>query len=951
MKNHLIRFMIIVSVFLPPFFIYLAESSYKNYTENLVARQNAINIKQTFQRLHTAKFTEVNLYKTLNSIRRRIKNSDLKENKVSVRRNLHEEIKSELEKSSFKLQIPIQGCILSLVENKIVVSRFGKEMGLSAILNGFDSPAFFSEKRSSASPSGIQNFKFPQDIFLRQFALLKTFNFITHLSIRSHDRIRSLYAHLYESSFIIFCLVDYPDLNHLKQLNHLLKINSNEIQFGAVHKKSGNLIFPGHKKISAELKDRLTRLLKNHLNLSEEFSLGQFKVTIMKDEIRSNYRFFAVTPANTTGKLNYPFIALTAMFSCCLFIMLIERLFFNRGINLSLRTLIPVIFLFIVVQPVFASLFYLETYFSTRFDAYAEGSAKRLNQEVKELDTLTFDRFKKTIDIARSYNSFEKISSFIGFPDCNDLGTLCRELILKLEKTQKGKFFRSIWITAEDDFRAYEWDVDVIREQTQTDSPIANFFKFRFQEIVNYQLSGKKPDRQINELDKNALKADFARTFLISLLGQESFFEFRKYSEFLIEMQSNLKKDYIFCIPFTKNKKPYGFIAWHIQSEQIRQNFPFEKLSDKADNARIVLLNNESHFFSAPLDWNKTQEKFPQLAMLADETNSSRSRGTRIIESENEFDIMDAMMANNSNLTIAGNKTIAGIKLHRAQESAKVYSRLIFSIIFGILVALMAAAYFVAPVEKLTTATREIEKGNFKFRLEDDHPDDFSSIAKSFNLMAQRLEEGKILAGFVSDSVKKEVLQTELDELAQKAETITATVVFSAIENFKQILREKSPAEIIELLQIHLESAVQATRKFGGEIDKMIEDKVMIVFEHKHDKQSFAAEAVMTADLIDRIFFQKTGLNSCSGINTGLTVAGIMGAAQARLSRTVIGDPVNLAARLAAEAEKAGLKIVVSQALANALDHNFVTEELPISSVKGKTQSIKAFHASLKGEN
>ncbi|MEW6713169.1 MAG: adenylate/guanylate cyclase domain-containing protein, partial [Candidatus Riflebacteria bacterium] len=87
-----------------------------------------------------------------------------------------------------------------------------------------------------------------------------------------------------------------------------------------------------------------------------------------------------------------------------------------------------------------------------------------------------------------------------------------------------------------------------------------------------------------------------------------------------------------------------------------------------------------------------------------------------------------------------------------------------------------------------------------------------------------------------------------------------------------------------------------------------------------------------------------------SGINTGLTVAGIMGAAKARLSRTVIGDPVNLAARLAAEAEKAGLKIVVSQTLANSLGDEFITEELPITSVKGKTQSIKAFHATLKGD-
>jgi class 3 adenylate cyclase len=149
---------------------------------------------------------------------------------------------------------------------------------------------------------------------------------------------------------------------------------------------------------------------------------------------------------------------------------------------------------------------------------------------------------------------------------------------------------------------------------------------------------------------------------------------------------------------------------------------------------------------------------------------------------------------------------------------------------------------------------------------------------------------------------------------------------------------------VFSLLQKHLQVADQATTKFGGEIDKMIEDKIMIVYEHDLADAAVSHQAILAAEYMLERFMAEVGHRLGIGINQGITVAGIMGAENARLSRTVVGDPVNLAARLAAIAS-AGSEggTVISGNCTDGLPCSLVAEKLPISHVKGKTQSVEAY--------
>jgi class 3 adenylate cyclase len=132
----------------------------------------------------------------------------------------------------------------------------------------------------------------------------------------------------------------------------------------------------------------------------------------------------------------------------------------------------------------------------------------------------------------------------------------------------------------------------------------------------------------------------------------------------------------------------------------------------------------------------------------------------------------------------------------------------------------------------------------------------------------------------------------------------------------------------------------------------MIEDKVMIVFESGRQNEYEQANAAVAVAISIKIAMQKEhALPTAAGITTGEVVSGVMGASNVRLSKTVIGDTVNLAARLATVA--AGLSeggIVAAESSIEKLSAEYRCEKLPISQVKGKTHAVEAYSISRKAD-
>ncbi|MEW6710516.1 MAG: adenylate/guanylate cyclase domain-containing protein, partial [Candidatus Riflebacteria bacterium] len=297
-----------------------------------------------------------------------------------------------------------------------------------------------------------------------------------------------------------------------------------------------------------------------------------------------------------------------------------------------------------------------------------------------------------------------------------------------------------------------------------------------------------------------------------------------------------------------------------------------------------------------------------------------------------------------SELSIVGSEILQSYQTFCRNMVADNLGNLVAMIIMGFAIAFVGAVYFVTPLRELTRATRQIAKGDFSCRMSVNHPDEFARTGEAFNLMATGLQEGQRLKDFVSDSVRREIASADAIEIADRARIRHATIIFSAICGFSDFQKTHQVGEVFALLQQHLRAADDAISQFGGEIDKMIEDKIMIVFEHDEPGPEISEKAIKLAQSMANAMLNDTDTQLGIGVNTGMIVAGVMGAANARLARTVVGDPVNLAARLATLAvQRPGGGLIASQQVLAGLPQSFTAEKLPINKVKGKTQTVEAY--------
>lgn len=191
-----------------------------------------------------------------------------------------------------------------------------------------------------------------------------------------------------------------------------------------------------------------------------------------------------------------------------------------------------------------------------------------------------------------------------------------------------------------------------------------------------------------------------------------------------------------------------------------------------------------------------------------------------------------------------------------------------------------------------------------------------------------------------------------LDPAAQGAreERRRATVMFADICGFTALSETMDPEDVIRLLNCIFEVIVRAVRRHGGSVDKFLGDAALVNFGIPHAHEDDPKRAVLTAieivDGIDHLNTQpqsnliKAPLNISIGINSGLLVAGTIGALDRR-EYTVIGDTVNLASRLRDLASPG--EILIDEATYQAIQDSFECTSLGLKSVKGKTEQIEVY--------
>jgi len=222
--------------------------------------------------------------------------------------------------------------------------------------------------------------------------------------------------------------------------------------------------------------------------------------------------------------------------------------------------------------------------------------------------------------------------------------------------------------------------------------------------------------------------------------------------------------------------------------------------------------------------------------------------------------------------------------------------------------------------------------------------------AKTHAELAEHAMQRSALERFLSPEVVGMIAahpqEVKLGGVSQKV-----TILFADIRNFTSLSETLPPEKIVEILNEYFTRVTDVIFDYGGTLDKYLGDGVMAVFGAPLSKGNDAASAVRSAIAIQRLVSEMNRDASARGwprlgvgigVNTGLVTAGNIGSPR-RIDYTVIGDPVNVASRLMANAR--GGQTLISEDTARDLGRapEFQLNRLAPLQVKGKSQPISVF--------
>jgi len=202
------------------------------------------------------------------------------------------------------------------------------------------------------------------------------------------------------------------------------------------------------------------------------------------------------------------------------------------------------------------------------------------------------------------------------------------------------------------------------------------------------------------------------------------------------------------------------------------------------------------------------------------------------------------------------------------------------------------------------------------------------------------------------DVVEQMILSRKADPL--RNERCEATLLFADIRSFTTISEHMSPEEIISMLNEYFNEMVDIIFKYGGILDKFVGDELMAVFRQGEEASEGPMNAVTAAIVMqkrirdmmeERNARGKQVFEVGIGINTGQVVMGNVGAKN-RLDYTVIGDTVNVAARLEQMAE--GQEIIVSEDTYKYCREHIPMREKGEITVKNRALPVKCYEVILR---
>jgi adenylate cyclase len=178
------------------------------------------------------------------------------------------------------------------------------------------------------------------------------------------------------------------------------------------------------------------------------------------------------------------------------------------------------------------------------------------------------------------------------------------------------------------------------------------------------------------------------------------------------------------------------------------------------------------------------------------------------------------------------------------------------------------------------------------------------------------------------------------------AGTTEASIMFADLQGFTSFSERHDPETVAAMLNAYFGRLVPMMERFGGEVHQIVGDAVMVVFNKDGDQPDHAAMASRAG-----LAFQREAAEVARGhedwprfrvgVNTGEVLTGVIGGERGLRRHDLVGDTVNLAARLESQAPVGG--VLIGLGTFDRLPDGAEVERLPAVVVKGKQEPVQAF--------
>jgi adenylate cyclase len=259
---------------------------------------------------------------------------------------------------------------------------------------------------------------------------------------------------------------------------------------------------------------------------------------------------------------------------------------------------------------------------------------------------------------------------------------------------------------------------------------------------------------------------------------------------------------------------------------------------------------------------------------------------------------------------------------------------------------LLLSRSLLQPIQDLRAATRRVASGDLSTRVPVISNDETGALTGAFNEMMAGLQDRQKLRDAFGTYVDPQLAERVLSEgVNLEGEEVEVSILFVDIRDFTSFAERASAREVVAKLNEFFELVVPVLVNCGGHANKFIGDGLLGVVGAP-DRFGDHADRALTAALeVARCVRERYGdeLRIGIGVNSGPVVAGTIGGG-GHLEFTVIGDPVNTAARVEEVTRETGDEVLITEATRCLLTRDFgAMEPRGTVALKGKSERVALF--------